>query len=187
MTAVSTPLKLTYEDYLGFPDDGKRHEVLDGEHAVTPAPSPRHQLVVSNLLRLLGTFVHDRRLGRVIPAPLDVVLSEVDVLQPDLVFLAAERTDVLTPRHVAGPPDLVVEVLSETTRRRDEVTKRHLYELHGVAEYWIVDPELETVKVYRRAASGTFAAAAEVTAASAASLTSPLFPGLGLPLAALFE
>lgn len=184
-TAVPS-LKLTYEDYLGFPDDGRRHEILDGEHAVTPAPAPRHQFVLSNLFRLLAGFVHERRLGRVLTAPLDVLLSPVDVVQPDLVFLSGESLVHVTESHVACAPGLVVEVLSETSRRRDEVTKRHLYERHGVEEYWIVDPELATVKVYRRAGGG-FAPAAVLEAEAGDVLTSALFPSLELRVADLFE
>jgi Uma2 family endonuclease len=186
MGTAASPLKLTYEDYLGFPDDGRRHEILDGEHVVTPAPAPRHQFVLSNLFRLLAGFVHDRRLGRVLTAPLDVVLSEVDVVQPDLVFLSDKALTQVTETNVAGAPGLTVEVLSETSRRRDEVTKRHLYELHGVSEYWIVDPELETVKIYRRA-DGGFGPAVVLDAEAGHVLTSPLFPGLELRVADLFE
>lgn len=177
--------KLTYEDYLYLPEDGQRHEILDGEHAVSPAPTPRHQLVVFRLLLLLGNWIVGRRLGQLLPAPIDVVLSPSDVVQPDLVFVATERLHLIVETHLTGAPDLVVEVLSSSSRRRDLLTKRHLYQKHGVAEYWAVDPELETVTVYRLGEEG-FLREAEL-ALPEGRLESPLFPGLGIPLAEIFE
>jgi Uma2 family endonuclease len=186
MIPERTPLKLTYEDYLHLPEDGKRHELIDGEHYVTPAPIPGHQSIVVNLLRILTSFVHEHRLGRVFTAPVDIVLSEVDVVQPDVLFVARERLDLVTEKNLRGAPDLVVEVLSDSTRRTDEITKRHLYDRYGVAEYWIVDPVLETVKVYRRAEEG-LARRHELSLERGETLTSPRLPGLEIPLAEIFE
>ena len=176
-----TTLKLTYEDYLGFPDDLNRHEILDGEHAVTPAPTPRHQKICINLIELLARHCRERGLGEVFTAPIDVVLSETDVVQPDLCFVAAARHHLVTPTHIAGPPDLMVEIASPGTRRRDEVTKRRLYEKFGVGEYWIVDPEVEEVKVWRRGAPG-YSVKEEYAREGGEVVRSPLFPDLVLPL-----
>lgn len=186
MNVASTPLKLTYQDYLHFPEDGNRHELVEGEHVVTPAPNTRHQIVHANLFRILSAFVHAGKLGRLLSAPTDVVLSETDVVQPDLLFVAREHLDRIGEANLRGAPDLVVEIISEATRRRDEVLKRHLYERAGVAEYWMVDPVVEAVKIFRRTADGRFQREAEARLETADTLRSPLFPGLEIPLAEIF-
>lgn len=185
MVLNNPALKLTYEDYERFPDDGKRHELIDGDHHVTPAPSRKHQYISGRLHARLFTFVDERRLGHVYSAPFDVVLSDADVVQPDLLFVSHERMQRLTERGLQGAPDLMIEISSERTRRIDETTKRKLYERFGVREYWVVDPVLETVRVYRQTAGG-FANAVELSAEAADRLESPLLPGLELPLAEIF-
>ena len=179
--------KLTYDDFVRFPDDGKRHELIDGEHFVTPSPNRRHQWVLQNLYRSLDLVVRERGLGRVFLAPFDVVLTPVDVVEPDLLYISAERSDILTAANVQGAPDLVVEVLSPSGRRQDEVLKRDLYERGGVSEYWIVDPEAETVKVFRRGERGRFDRPLLLTLRDADAVSTPLLPGLEVPLAAVFE
>src|SRR5438128_3226950 len=149
MTPAGSGVKLTYEDFLLFPDDGKRHELIDGEHYVTPSPKTKHQRVSGNLFAALHNHVHPRRAGQLLAAPMDVLLSDTDVVEPDLLFISAARSSIITEPNIQGAPDLVVEILSEGTRKTDEITKRKLYERFGVTEYWVVDPELETVKVYR--------------------------------------
>jgi Uma2 family endonuclease len=187
MIAQTATTKLTYDDLLGFPeDDGLRHELIDGGHLVTPAPHTRHQDILAELLLALRSHARDHGLGKVLPAPVDVVLSDVDVVQPDLLFLMAARSDRLTVKNLRGAPDLVVEIVSESTRRRDEMTKRHLYQQHGVGEYWVVDPVIDTVKVYRLGAEGVYERVAELSAEDEAVLTSPLFPGLEISLVELF-
>jgi Uma2 family endonuclease len=186
MSPDSAVRKLTYVDFLGFPEDGMRHELIDGEHVAEPSPNTIHQRISSNLHRILSSFVHRHRLGLVLAAPCDVVLSDVDVLEPDLLFVAAAHADRITRPFVKGPPDLVIEILSGSTRRRDEEAKRDLYQRHGVAEYWIVDPELETVKVYRRAGV-SFQRVAELSVESGGQLVSPLFEGLEIAPSEIFE
>src|SRR6185295_1366896 len=186
MEASVRTLKLTYEDYLYFPEDGKRHELIDGEHYVSPAPNLKHQTAVLNIGSDLRDFVRPRGLGRVWAAPVDVLLSDYDVVQPDLVFLSKERMDLAADgANIKGAPDLVAEVLSPSTRRMDAVTKRHLYEKYGVGEYWLVDPELELVQVYRLK-EGAYHREAELAAEREEILTSPLFPGLEIVLADIF-
>ena len=181
------PLKLTYEDYLCFPEDGKRHELIDGEHYATATPNLRHQTAVGNLAFELIRFVRPRKFGRVWTAPVDVVLSDNDVVQPDVVFLAKERIILAAEgANLQGAPDLAVEVLSPATRRTDAVMKRHLYEKFGVQEYWLVDPELEKVEVYRLWDS-RYRRAAELSAEGGDVLKSPLFPGLEIVLSEIFE
>lgn len=139
-------IKLTYEDYVGFPDDGQRHEIIDGDHHVTPSPASYHQSLVMRLSFQLYSQVELTGRGRVLPSPIDVVLSPVDVVQPDILVVLAARTIHITPRNVQCAPDLVVEVLSESTTERDRRLKKSLYERAAVAEYWIVDPEARTVE-----------------------------------------
>ena len=186
MSSQAHQVKFTYEDYLLFPDDGKRHELIEGEHFVTPAPTTKHQRTSSNLHGLLFAHLQQTKAGRVFSAPTDVVLSDLDVVQPDLLFVSATRASMITEKHIRGAPDLVVEILSETSRKTDEIIKRKLYERHGVREYWIVDPELETVKVYRMTDKG-FARAAELSREAGDALATPLLAGLAIPLALIFE
>ena len=186
MAIHDSPVKLTYEDYVHFPEDGRRHELIEGDHHVTPSPTNRHQRIAYNLTQHLGAFVDDRELGRLYFAPFEVVLSPTDVVQPDLLFVATEHLDRLTEANVQGAPDLVVEIVSESTRGRDEVTKRHLYARHGVVEYWIVDPVTEKVEVYRLGTDGRYRREAELSSEDGDSLESALFSGFSLPLADLF-
>jgi len=180
-------VKLTYDDFLLFPDDGMRHELIDGEHYVTPSPNTKHQTVSMTLSVLIGGWLEVNPVGRVYHAPFDVVFSRFDVVEPDLLYLSNERAaDVLTSKHVSGAPDLVIEIGSPGTRARDETKKRALYERAGVTEYWFVDPEIDVVRIYRRSGE-TFARPMELSRETGDVLTTPLLPGLALPLARLFR
>jgi Uma2 family endonuclease len=180
-------VKLTYDDFVHFPDDGDRHELIDGEHYVTPSPNTRHQQISGDLLALIWTYLEAHPIGRVFHAPLDVVLSKFDIVEPDVLYVSNERAaDVITPLHVRGVPDLVVEIGSPGTRKRDETIKRRLYERMGVSEYWIVDPETDVVRVYRRTAEG-FDRAIELSRDASDVLTTPLLTGLALPLTRLLR
>ncbi len=185
MASIPDALKLTYDDYQCLPDDGKRHEIIDGEHFVTPAPSTQHQRISGNLFILLGSHIRQTQAGELFAAPTDVRLSDVDVVEPDLLFIATGRLSIIARRYIQGPPDLVIEIFSETTRRRDEVVKRKLYERFGVAEYWVVDPELETVKCYRLD-SQRYVLAGEYAMELDDRITTPLFPTLPIPLTEIF-
>lgn len=185
MASRSPATKLTYEDFLLIPEDGKRHEIIAGEEYASPAPRVKHQELVLRLSLALGKHLEQHPLRRLLPVPVDVVLSPEDVVEPDLLFIRQSRLDIVTEANVQGAPDLAIEILSENYRRRDEVLKRKLYEHFRVAEYWIVDPELETVKIYRLGAAG-YGPAAELSREAGAVLASPLLPGFALPLAALF-
>jgi Uma2 family endonuclease len=180
-------MKLTYDDYLLFPEDGKRHELIDGEHYVTPSPNRKHQAIAWNLTVMIGSWLKRNPIGRAFAAPFDVVFSRFDVVEPDLLYIAgARQDDVLTAAHVRGAPDLVVEIGSPGTRKRDETIKRRLYERFAVAEYWVIDPELDTIKVYRRSGE-TYARAAELMLEQNDRLSTPLLPGLHMPLAEIFR
>jgi Uma2 family endonuclease len=177
--------KLTHADFLLFPDDGKRHELIDGEHYVTASPVRRHQDVLRNLFLELGPVVRDQALGELYFAPLDVILSDIDVVEPDLLFVSNDRRGILQD-WVRGAPDLVVEVLSPSTRGRDERLKRDLYESKGVEEYWVVDPEAETIKVYR-AGDGGYGRPELLVSDRGDAVSSPLFGDLRLSLDAVFR
>ena len=142
------PIKLTYEDYVDLPDDGRRYEILDGELEVSPAPAPRHQAVSLNLVWILHGHVQERGLGSVYYAPIDVILADTSIVQPDLVFIVAGRESIVSGRGIEGPPDLAVEILSPWSVRRDRVAKAALYARHGIRHYWIVDPDGRVIEVY---------------------------------------
>jgi len=140
-------LVLTYQDYLQMPDDRNRREILGGDLYVTPAPSPLHQRVLANLAEVLNQWVRARAIGKVFPSPIDVVLSQVDVVQPDLAYVSADRLQIVTGTGIQGAPDLVIEVLSRSTARLDRGHKMETYARFGVQEYWADRP--------RRPCSGT--------------------------------
>jgi Uma2 family endonuclease len=179
-------VKLTYADLVALPDDRMRHELIDGEHYVSAAPTQRHQEVMGNLFLSITPFVRAHQLGKVFVAPLDVLLSDVDVLEPDLLFVGRARLAQLEERFVRGAPDLAVEVLSPSTRSRDLTIKRRVYRQFGVGEYWIVDPARETIEIFH---GGSWFRAAESLSRTAGPRTfsSPLFPGLVLGLDQIFE
>lgn len=185
--ARASSTKLTYADFLLFPDDGQRHELIDGEHHVTPSPSLRHQQLQMRLIRAFVLYLEDHALGELFAAPFDVVFSDLDVVEPDLLFVASDQLDILTPEHVRGAPALVIEILSPGTRKTDEQTKRRLYDRAGVKEYWIVDPELDVVKVYRRTPDGSFPRAAELSREERHALATPLLTGFSIQLDELFR
>jgi Uma2 family endonuclease len=178
--------KLTYEDYVLLPEDLLRHEILDGEHYVTPSPMKVHQSSSGHLFARLYLFVTEHELGTVLYAPFDVLLSPHDIVQPDLLFVSNERAAILTEANAQGAPDMVVEVLSNSTRRRDETLKRDRYERFGVLEYWLVDPLRRTVRILRRSGVG-FAAPQELSAAAGDILTTALLPGFEIRVAKIFE
>ena len=150
MATVQPVFKFTYEDYRTAPAD-KRYELLDGDLVMTPAPSLQHQRVQLRLGRRLAQFIEERVLGELFVAPCDVVLSDTDVVQPDLLFVSREREHLLSGGdNVRGAPDLVIEILSPATADRDRGYKRALYASHGVAEYWLVDPAVKTIRVHRQ-------------------------------------
>ena len=186
-TSVRSSQRLTYADFLSFPDDGKRHELIDGVHYVTPSPNLGHQELVGRLFLAIANFLATRRhLGRVFVAPLDVVMSDHDVVEPDLLFVAGDQREILTEANVQGAPALVVEILSPGTRRRDEGIKRRLFDRKGVREYWLVDPKGRRISVYRRAKDGSFPAVATLDAAARDALATPLLPGFCLSVSDLF-
>ena len=181
MAQPSPRVKFTYEDYRRTPED-KRYELIDGDLIMVPSTRAAHQ----NLMRELGV-IFDRyakeRGGEVYFAPFDVVLSDTDVLQPDILYISNERLHILTEDNVRGAPDLVIEILSPGTADRDRTLKRSLYARHGVREYWLVDPQTSTVEVLW-SREGPFDSTVMYTARE--TLTSPLLHGLHIQLSEVF-
>lgn len=176
---ATSATKLTYHDYLLIPEDGKRYEILDGELYMTPAPITRHQAISIRFSHLLMSYLETHPVGSVFAAPCDVILSKTDVAQPDLLFVHKNGVARITDKNVQGPPDVVIEILSPGTAARDRELKRKRYEHFGVREYWLVDPDGNTMEIltldgsrYRRLSF----------AARPATLTSPLLPELTLDL-----
>jgi Uma2 family endonuclease len=183
-TSAST--KLTYDDYAAFPEDGRRHEIIDGEHYVVPSPITKHQAISRRLEFALVKYLEQNRIGTVFDAPYDVVLSELDVVQPDILYIANEHSAIITEKNVQGAPDLVIEIISESTRHTDEITKRKLYERSGVSEYWVVDPVVDTVKIYRLIDRG-YQRVAEVSNEAGGGLETPLLPDFVMDIGAVFR
>ena len=184
-TTTSAP-PLTYEDYVLIPEDGMRHEIIDGDEHMTPAPTTPHQRIVLNLATALKVQAERTSAGEVFVAPCDVLLSDTDIVQPDVLFVTSGREPIVKERGIEGAPDLIAEVVSEGNRRHDEVRKRKLYARHGVPEYWVVDPALETVKVYRHP-DGGYERVGELRAENNDTLSTPLLPDGPLPLNDLFS
>jgi Uma2 family endonuclease len=170
-----------------MPDDGRHYEILDGELIVNAAPNLRHQRIAGRIYSTIYNYLEQHPIGEVFFAPVDVVFTQRWVVEPDVVYVSNERKAILAGANISGAPDLTVEVLSPSTRKKDEITKRHAYENFGVSEYWIVDPELELIKIYRRSEAGRYERMVEIsTETEGATITSPLFPGLEFSLARIF-
>lgn len=182
--AGTAPGTLTWEDYCALPDDGLRYEVIEGVLFGEPSPRRAHQQVAANLLMILRAHVREHGLGEVFIAPFDVILDRGTVVVPDLVFVARERAGIVTERAVEGPPDLIAEILSPGTARRDRVAKLHAYARHGVAHYWLVDPEAGTLEALELVEGGYRVAAA---VGGDETFTPRLFPGLEIPLQELWR
>jgi Uma2 family endonuclease len=178
--------KLTYQDFRHFPDDGQRHELIDGEHYVTPSPNTRHQELSLRLILALGNHLAAHPGGRLFHAPYDCVFTDFDIVEPDLLWIAADQLGIINKKNVRGVPALVVEILSPGTRRVDERTKRDLYDRVGVREYWVIDSDDSRIGVHRRS-SKALILALELRAASDDILETPLLRGFSLRLADYFR
>jgi Uma2 family endonuclease len=186
MTIRSAPRKMTYQDLRQLPEDLLRHELIDGEHIVSAAPIVKHQRVALNIAFIIMAFVRPRGLGEVFMAPVDVVFSDFDVVEPDVLYVAARNARRVGEDFVEGAPDLVVEVLSPSSRRIDKIRKFRLYEAHGVQEYWLANPETDTMEVYRLTPGGRLVLQATLSLAAGDVLETPLVPGLRIPLQEIF-
>ena len=143
---VNRQTKLTYEDYVQFPDDGRTHELIDGDHYVSPAPGTRHQRISRRIQYQLYQQLEDPGLAEVFNAPTNVHLSQID----------SSRSHIISPKKINAAPELVVEILSTSTSVRDVGLKRELYQRSRVPHYWVVDPEANEVTAFRLSDDGAY-------------------------------
>jgi Uma2 family endonuclease len=178
----ASSVRFTYQDYLQLPEDG-RYEIINGELFLTPAPTTYHQRISGRIQFLLTRHVRETDVGEIFNAPCDLLLSEIDVVQPDIFFIAKERREIVEEKYVSAAPDLVVEILSESTAKRDRGIKAKLYERAGVKELWIVDPWEKSAEIFRRSEE-TFVRNALFSGTD--TLVTRVFPGLEIPLTEVF-
>lgn len=185
MAVPNTKIKFTYEDYMNLPEsEVKRYELIEGELVMVPSPTEPHQKVSRNLEFIIWQFVKERDLGQVYDAPMDVVLSVEDVVQPDIMFIAKKRANIITEKNINGVPDLVIEILSPATSGRDRTIKHTLYARYGVKECWIVDPIEKNIEVHVLEKEGLRLGKKYE---SQDVLQSPLLIGLTVPLLEVFS
>ncbi len=175
-------IKFTYQDYLLMLGE-KRYEIINGERHMVPSPNRRHQDILRNLFRILDGFVMNKRSGVIYLAPFDVILSDEDIVQPDILFVSKEREGIITEKNIEGPPDLVIEIISESSREIDMSIKRKLYARYGVPEYWIVDPDARSIEALSLGKDGY---ETQGLFSGNKDLTSPAFTGLKIPLKEIF-
>jgi Uma2 family endonuclease len=182
--AMAIRVVLTYADLATLPADGNRYELHEGEISVTAAPRPRHQLVVGNIYLILAGHVRQFALGEIFLAPIDVILSDVTVLEPDLVYVDAAGLGLVTERGIEGAPTLAIEVLSPATAAKDRGVKLQLYRQYGVPHYWMVDTDAQVIETYRLAGQA-YEAGPRLEGAAPAPL--PPFEGLVLDPSAVWR
>lgn len=145
----------TYDMYAAMPDDGHRYEIIDGVmEMMSPGPNPSHQSICRELMHIMLETCKTNYI--IFTSPIDVILSQTNVVQPDILMIHRSRSHIVSKRGIEGPPDLVVEILSPGSRRRDKRLKMRAYETHGVPEYWIVDPEARTLEQYALSSDGGY-------------------------------
>ena len=175
METAPTRVVLTYRDYEALPADGRRYELHGGQLVVTAAPGTPHQRLVGRLFRLLQQHVEEHQLGEVFVSPVDCILSDTTIVQPDLVYIESARASLVSQRGIEGPPTLAVEILSRSTAQIDRGAKLQLYARHGISHYWIVDAEERRIDAYMLSEDG-FRAAVRLSGSDRGSL--PPFSGL---------
>ena len=182
MFRMTISTKFTHADLLAIPNDGKRREIVDGELIVTPAPKLGHQEILLNLAMAFGKYLEQHPTGKLIISPMDIILSDFDVLEPDLLLVLNENRGILQD-WVRGAPDLVIEILSPTTAAHDRGPKLKAYAKYSVREYWIVVPEGYSIEVYRLGHGGFELARIYQ---EQEILSSPILPDFSLPVASIF-
>lgn len=190
LAAFTDPPKIwTYSDYVRLNDE-HRYEIIQGDLSMAPAPTFNHQAISMNLAVLLQRFVTSNDLGLMLAAPIDVILDELNVIQPDLLFVFRAHRGIIRSTGIFGAPDLTIEILSPTSQYRDLYQKKAIYERAGVAEYWIINPAMKSVdiltledgvyRLYQEAALG-------VPGVESPGIDSLVLPGLHLDLQAIFS
>lgn len=184
MQQIADELKVTYSDILSLGETNQRIELFDGECVMSAMPNTRHQFIATELASFLRNYVKEHGLGKVFGAPVDVVVSPTMVFQPDVSFLSNERASINDGQKLNAAPDLVVEILSESTEERDRTFKFREYARSGAKEYWIVDPEKKLIEVYTNSAKGF--QLANIFKRDA-TMNTPLFPSASIPLQEVFR
>ena len=179
--------RLTYRDFVRFPDDGRRHELIDGKHYVTPAQTIRHERLYFRLVKALMDYLEAHAIGELLGSRTDCVMSFFDVVEPDLLLVTNDQANIVTKRNIRGAPALTIEINSPSTRRRDRRQKRDRYAREGVLEYWIIDPDANTITVFRRTPQDESPIVATLEATADEILTTPLLPGFELKLPHYFR
>lgn len=177
-------LSITRHDYEEMPPGPPYYQVIEGDLVMSPSPNIHHQRIVGRIHWLLLQYLEKKPLGEVIVSPLDVFLSEINVYQPDVIFISNQRRSIVTDHGLEGAPDLAVEVLSPGTARFDKGSKRKIYARTGVRELWLVDPEAKLIHVYQLAKDAETPTA---TYDQKAVFSSPLLPGLRIKAASIFK
>lgn len=147
-TAIQKRQNWTYDDYVTLPDDLNIYEVIEGELYMAPAPTTKHQVVSMNMERKLDNYVKKQDAGIIFHAPIDVVLSPDNVVQPDIIFISKGNMSIITEKNIQGSPDLVIEILSPSTIRKDRITKMKVYAKHHIKNLWLIDPENQTLEAF---------------------------------------
>ncbi len=177
-------VKLTYNDILSFGETNRRIELFDGEPYMAAMPILKHQRIATRLGRFLDEYVEGKKIGTVYSSPIDCILSETTVLEPDVSFLSNERKYIDAETHYEGAPDVVIEILSESTERHDRTFKFQAYARGGAKEYWIVSPMNNEIEVYQNSESGF--QLVKIYGLNELC-NSPLFPDLNLEVAKVFQ
>ncbi len=175
---------VTYDDYLTLPDDGNRYEIIGGELLMTPAPNTIHQRLLLKLSTLLNEHVEKNNLGEIFISLFDVILSMTDVVQPDIMFISKKCSQIITKKNIVEAPDLVIEILSDSTAAIDRNQKKELYEKYGVKEYWMVNPDAKEIEQYLLQ-DEIYKLNAKLE--SSEKLVSTVIDGFSLPLQPIFE
>ena len=184
---METKIKYNYQDYLQLSED-KRYEIIDGDLFMVPSPNERHQHILSNIFYVLFDYVRKNKLGAVYCAPFDILFSEEDIVQPDIIFVSNKNKKIITKDNIQGTPDLLVEILSPGTSKRDLGIKKKLYAKNGVREYWIADPAQETIEVLNLK-EGEFRGKSYNTGVvgQTSRLSSPVIQGFDIDMKEIFE
>lgn len=141
-------LRFNYDDYCRLPNNGRKHEIIDGDLHNHPAPVTKHQRVAGILFNILYQHVTSNRLGEVFISPVDVIFSYEDIVQPDIMFISREKRKIITTKNVKGTPDLIIEITSPGTEEYDRILKKRLYAKYKVKEYWVVDIVKKQVELF---------------------------------------
>lgn len=180
----TTAYGMTAEQFFQLPEGPPYFELIDGDLYLSPSPRRDHQNILLNLATDLRVYLRQNSLGKIYVAPSDVLFTDERILNPDLYFVREERCEILTDFGASGAPDLVVEILSLSTAKRDVGRKREIYAESGVEEFWVVSPKTQTIEVYRLREKADEPLA---VLAVGQTLTSPLFPGWSLAVADVFR